>query len=119
MRISDWSSDVCSSDLSVKSLYDCAGRNCSGGDALCTQPDGAVASGACLVSASGARYGAQGRRAIPSSHRRHRWRTQPDRICRGLSGKERKSDVEGKSVSVSVSRGGRRMIKKKKKINKQ
>src|SRR3546814_19503113 len=92
MRISDWSPDVCSSDL-------------SGAD------DGlsAVAGRQSLAEASAWR--ARGLRpdACPIS--------PPDRRCRidgdgGRAG-DRKSVVSGKSVSVRVDLGGRRIIKKK------
>src|SRR3546814_11249431 len=71
MRMSDWSSDVCSSDLAV-----CAGRGC------------------------GRRVWAPRRAAarVPVHRRRRR---------------DRKSVVEGKSVSVRVDLGGRRILTKK------
>src|SRR3546814_11492907 len=75
MRISDWSSDVCSSDL-------------------CPPP----ATSGCLP--------------MPNAkhHCRRRWPTGgPTRIYG-----DRKSVVQGKSVSVRVDLGGRRIIKKKK-----
>src|SRR3546814_13300045 len=91
MRISYWSSDVCSSDLAAAnddlihraSLADARGRASGGGDC-----------------------GAQGD---------VRWRpiaalfiiVTPDLI------RDRKSVVSGKSVSVRVDLGGRRIIKKK------
>src|SRR3546814_1749980 len=76
MRISDWSSDVCSSDLEPKLLE--------------TQLSAIL------------RAGAHG----------------PVRILLPMIssvGQDRKSVVEGKSVSVRVDLGGRRIIKKKKK----
>src|SRR3546814_2362689 len=79
MRISDWSSDVCSSDLG-------AGREPRPG-----------AAAACALALGG--------------------RAVDDRACRarGLAhASDRKSVVEGKSVSVRVDLGGRRIIKKKK-----
>src|SRR3546814_20469094 len=80
MRISDWSSDVCSSDLhernrcEVHLFY--------------------------LLSSSGRRAVAEDRAAL--AHIIHEWR-------------DRKSVVKGKSVSVRVDLGGRRIIKKKNK----
>src|SRR3546814_19770301 len=89
MRISDWSSDVCSSDL--------------------------------LAQATSA----------PAVDRAHRHRQELPRLCAGEGsdrrqaigpipalaaigrGADRKSVVEGKSVSVRVVLGGRRIIKKK------
>src|SRR3546814_13249031 len=83
MRISDWSSDVCSSDL----------------DVLAWQPLPPFA-----------RAQRVGRRRLhPAAERSHR----------GLSARhlqlpveDRKSVVSGKSVSVRVDLGGRRIIKK-------
>src|SRR3546814_18147290 len=74
MRISDWSSDVCSSDLAD------GGRQPRG-----EQP----------------RTGAQ--RAADAAG--------PDHFGRGA--RDRKSVVAGKSVSVRVDLGGRRILKKK------
>src|SRR3546814_19804642 len=84
MRISDWSSDVCSSDL-----------------------DGLAQSG--LPDAGGARW-LLGQRAGPDALVVARARG------RGQHQRDRKSVVEGKSVSVRGDLGGRRIIKKKKKI---
>src|SRR3546814_7696650 len=85
MRISDWSSDVCSSDL------DCLGRGrlfLAGTVADVREREGARA----------VKGHALARRAGSFA------RLRPDR----------KSVVEGKSVSVRVDLGGRRIIKKKK-----
>src|SRR3546814_16398491 len=87
MRISDWSSDVCSSDLGHQRHPGRRSRR--------TQ----------------ARHG--GRRPRPLPDRRYRARRR--RIPRIAA--DRKSVVEGKSVSVRVDLGGRRIIKKKKKAN--
>src|SRR3546814_16925290 len=81
MRISDWSSDVCSSDLVER-----------------------VAGGAGVV---------------PGDLRAERDRIGRGRghvadRCRGRGRRERKSVVEGKSVSVRVALGGSRNIKKNK-----
>src|SRR3546814_13430296 len=100
MRISDWSSDVCSSDLAagdpngdaqafmerqpvLQALTDdqLAGRF--------TQPDGPAAH-------------------LPQRHARVR----DVQFC-AVGLQDRKSVVEGKSVSVRVDLGGRRSIKKK------
>src|SRR3546814_19742794 len=98
MRISDWSSDVCSSDL--------AGND---GDRHFRQSAARRRHG----------HGARDRRRLPG-----RLRLQPRiraRVPQGADGaggrgaEVRKSVVEGKSVSVSVDLGCRRIIKKKKK----
>src|SRR3546814_19091128 len=87
MRISDWSSDVCSSDLRVKVTHV---------DVLVRQTVGRVE----VVG-----VGAEGDMA-------------PVRRDRDVSGgnrdssRDRKSVVSGKSVSVRVDLGGRRLIKK-------
>src|SRR3546814_17339726 len=89
MRISDWSSDVCSSDLRLlrapKPRWDWAFS------APSAPPPPAATS---------AFRG-------PASPSRHSALRPPGRV-------DRKSVVEGKSVSVRVDHGGRRIIKKKK-----
>src|SRR3546814_17929668 len=129
MRISDWSSDVCSSDLSAKA----GGHIRRGQEAACRSHGGRPAS--CLS----ARTGIGGRRksgTVRVSVARHfrilrasgapargpypvlapepvdgaamkpfsSWRRQPS--------VDRQSVVKGKSVSVRVDLGGRRMLKK-------
>src|SRR3546814_13983756 len=84
MRISDWSSDVCSSDL------------CG------------VVLGLGLMRLFA--YGVDSSGGIGDL--RHL-------IAYGLAAGDRKSVVEGKSVSVRVDLGGRRIIKKKKKTDEQ
>src|SRR3546814_16215402 len=85
MRISDWSSDVCSSDLDGQPLSDRhPGRRHRG-------LDGGGGAGA----------------AVACRRLRHR----ADRIRRDRQ--DRKGVVQGKSVSVRVELGGRRNIKKK------
>src|SRR3546814_6175182 len=82
MRISDWSSDVCSSDL--------------------------VAVGTAAATARGA-----------AEHRgvsRRLARTAGRRQSTACTTGDRKSVVSGKSVSVSVDFGGRRILKTKKRI---
>src|SRR3546814_15200761 len=106
MRISDWSSDVCSSDLP---------RPMRPTAIAAMAPDHRVR--ACFDSCVGmgvepwmqacAWYEAS------RSAARHRWtcrksRPAPDAL------QDRKRDVKGKSVSVRVDPGGRRSIKKKK-----
>src|SRR3546814_5575106 len=86
MRISDWSSDVCSSDLSEP-----AGRNRS----RRAQRHG--------------RYGYPDR--LPDAQRRQARRGgAPGEVARP---EDRKSVVSGKSVSVRVDLGGRRIMNKK------
>src|SRR3546814_15405366 len=122
MRISDWSSDVCSSDLRVG----------DGEDIRSISPPircfGAVAAGyliALVVDAEPVDCEATRDAGFPI-HRindapvpaRHRGvvprnpRAAPQR--RSEARQDRKSDVGGKSVAVRVDRGGPRIIKKKK-----
>src|SRR3546814_17113394 len=101
MRISDWSSDVCSSDLAVAQ-----GR---GGR---SEPRGAGDEAPAAAAAAGG--DARGRSAAhgagPAGARRLRAREPA-----GAARQDRKSVVWGKSVSVRVDLGGRRIIKQKKK----
>src|SRR3546814_14268895 len=99
MRISDWSSDVCSSDLLGTGhdlrRVDEAQRN--------EQPD---QRGQHVDD----RHGVD-RLARPDPRREH---GVVERDDEGLAGRDRKSVVSGKRVSVRVDLGGRRIIKKKK-----
>src|SRR3546814_20852167 len=97
MRISDWSSDVCSSDLRAGAVR---GR-LLGRLYLARQARGGAAWARC----GGGRHDRRGHRR--GADRRHPCRRRLDR----------KSVVEGKSVSVSVDLGGRRIIKKTKNTN--
>src|SRR3546814_11026373 len=102
MRISDWSSDVCSSDLLATRVVSlCSQPACSRGD----RSRRAVAACARLSQRQGVASWAAGPRdraatARPAPTTRHR----PDR----------KSVEEGKRVSVRVDLAGRRIIKQKK-----
>src|SRR3546814_19243063 len=89
MRISDWSSDVCSSDLDIAAAPFAEGKVLSGHDARRAQfPD------------------QLSRDEILRRHAGHR-------VVEMENKQDRKSVVEGKSVSVRVDIGGRRIIKKK------
>src|SRR3546814_13236566 len=103
MRISDWSSDVCSSDLKPGGH----GERCVAVGTL----DMAVWDAAAKVA------------GLPL------YRFLADRIGAGSTatprvpvyaggGEDRKSGVSGKRVSVRVDLGGRRLIKKKKQVHK-
>src|SRR3546814_16773067 len=102
MRISDWSSDVCSSDLlpaspgaQFRRHVEAGRRGPLDGGGSATGTGGAQP---CCRGADGA-----GCRALP-----HR-----GRLRHGGVEEDRKSVVSGKSVSVRVNLGGRRIIKKK------
>src|SRR3546814_20558225 len=101
MRISDWSSDVCSSDLPRTAPP--AVRSVPGSGTETT------VSAATIQAAPGSDGRCGRRRAYAGTAR-----TQSRR---GDAGErpDRKSVVKGKSVSVRVDLGGRRIIKKKKK----
>src|SRR3546814_20178785 len=98
MRISDWSSDVCSSDLDDAQL-----------DALAVREHGATQTlvnwdkiAARVVDVNG-RHGISGA-LLPFS---------AEGAVRVVDALDRKSVVSGQSVSVRVDLGGRRIIKKK------
>src|SRR3546814_5461413 len=89
MRISDWSSDVCSSDLSFR---------------------GQVSALSSLVLTKNG----QSTKPVLGWLSRATCRTNCTNRCCGLSNPpDRKSVVSGKSVSVRVDLGGRRIIKNK------
>src|SRR3546814_8469847 len=90
MRISDWSSDVCSSDLKEK-----WGR--------LTDDE--------LDMMAGQRDQLIGRLQEHYGMAREEAEREADRWATGIE-RDRKSVVEGKSVSVRVDLGGRRIIKK-------
>src|SRR3546814_13030605 len=109
MRISDWSSDVCSSDL-LPARVDPGPHRHAGVGAVGAEL-GAGDVGARLAQDLLARrdQGAYG------EHVGHRaGRREPRGLVAEPACQDRKSVVEGKSVSVSVERGGRRIIIKKK-----
>src|SRR3546814_18421230 len=94
MRISDWSSDVCSSDLDVEKKEQPFDKlRANGKEAADGHPPADRA----------------GNRLRPAGHRAKR-RPKPATRDRG----DRKSGEEGKSLSVRFVLGGRSIIKKKK-----
>src|SRR3546814_11507642 len=110
MRISDWSSDVCSSDLSSGGV---------GAGASVVQSRG-VGERGCIIVLRG--------RLVASLARPQGGLPQIARSSSLVGGHpvadpfdqaDRKSVVEGKSVSVRVDLGGRRIIKKTKNKRKQ
>src|SRR3546814_12805138 len=90
MRISDWSSDVCSSDLRLE-----------GGEEF--RPDGTI---------DGAVIDRQ-RAGHDGCHRQRTVLHDRTLLARADRQKDRKSVASGKSVSVRVDLGGRRIINKK------
>src|SRR3546814_19257379 len=129
MRISDWSSDVCSSDLSAqragaapqaRCLHGCHRSHSRGGwlGAAQTAAHGqtdlrAVARRAWLRGRLYHRQGLRARAAAaqPRGLRAAGPRSRP--CAGGFRRGDRKSVVEGKRVSERVDSGGRRIIKKK------
>src|SRR3546814_20747228 len=100
MRISDWSSDVCSSDLSI---YGNVNRQC-----LQRLPAQSVAHSLRALQHGSVFY----REQVMSKDRGCVLVLDLDAILRRRQ-RDRKSVVKGKSVSVGVGLGGRRNIKKK------
>src|SRR3546814_15822820 len=113
MRISDWSSDVCSSDLMIRLLdrlllflsLMCAGLS----PAMATERAPLVLAAASLqesLTAAADAWAAKGH-------------ARPVLSFAGSSAlaRDRKSVVSGKSVSVRVDLGGRRSLKKKNKTD--
>src|SRR3546814_15527135 len=111
MRISDWSSDVCSSDLSSGDHQKPVSRPISSCATNSASPQ----------RTSSPSFGVIGAASPPASFATgptHSWRSRtnepnfPVSLKVGLRSEERR---EGKSVSVRVDLGGRRIIKKKNK----
>src|SRR3546814_13357912 len=94
MRISDWSSDVCSSDLLGQERLD--------------RPDLGQGALKVLLHVVGER---PQRGDVEDLGLVGQIRPLPEQ---GVDGRDRKSVVSGKSVSVRVDLGGRRIIKQKK-----
>src|SRR3546814_13525788 len=115
MRISDWSSDVCSSDLAAVALVGLGhqpvaaaqARVCAGGEQLAADDEGRVEPAfgqhaGQQRGGGGLAVGAGDRDAAAEAHQLGR-----------------KSGVWGKSVAVSVDLGGRRELINKKNKNKK
>src|SRR3546814_17928644 len=114
MRISDWSSDVCSSDLDLE--LDRARRVAVH---LPREDPGAVAVPGRRAAGGRTRWRTDpGRRRAPAAARRREARAAPRALphARLL---DRTSGVTRKVVSVRVDLGGRRNKKKKKRYNKK
>src|SRR3546814_13637395 len=96
MRISDWSSDVCSSDLAAPHI---------GGVETAHQIGGAFAGGEALVEVLGVEEVIDENEGVA----RIGARVEPDRRSRQIG----RASCRGQRVSVRVDLGGRRIIKKK------
>src|SRR3546814_11056544 len=99
MRISDWSSDVCSSDL----LALCLSSSATPAGSSSSPPAAASSAG---VASAGSGY-------APRSSRKRASRQLPAAQATPSGVRDRKGVGEGKRVSVRVDLGGRRYIKKK------
>src|SRR3546814_1081976 len=100
MRISDWSSDVCSSDLRQLPVTDVRRQ----------RDDAPLEPGQPLRSRHRLDMGHEPRGRLPV--RRHQIAETHGEVAEHPEA-ERKSVVEGKSVAVRVEHGGRRIIKTK------
>src|SRR3546814_13769254 len=106
MRISDWSSDVCSSDLRPAVRASQAASGAASSDGRNCPADGT--------------RGSPSRPVLPATVGRRGWLYSKSLIWLSTTApfssitKDREGVVEGKSVSVSVDLSGRRVIKKKK-----
>src|SRR3546814_14757451 len=121
MRISDWSSDVCSSDLGRLE----ATRDRPSPPARALMPDPRRPCAISQQSSPRLRSGGRARlRGVMSMaqfqilcpHSEAEWRPITIEFIFAPNGEDRKSVGKGKSVSVRVDLGGRRIIKKKKKF---
>src|SRR3546814_14691577 len=108
MRISDWSSDVCSSDL-----VEFVGPGVIGADELFRAARRAIDEARAAMAAD---VGEGAHDAVGAAHEDHAFAGIVDAVPVPGVREDRKSVEEGKSVSVRVDFGGRRIIKKKKKI---
>src|SRR3546814_21144270 len=121
MRISDWSSDVCSSDLGVRRVGRVAARAVL--PARRQRRRGAPGAGGrtwdrgvpspCRAPCCGLASRAEGGGAGDGSVRDAAGPSAADRIRRAAGVEDRESVVEGKRGLVRVGIGGRRIIKKK------
>src|SRR3546814_14399692 len=102
MRISDWSSDVCSSDLRSGRILFLDIRKNLALIGLITKTDKVISEPLFINKPLDSRRLLYGQIRYPQAAARFQ---------------DRKSVVSGKSVSVRVDLGGRRIIKKKKTIN--
>src|SRR3546814_20542665 len=105
MRISDWSSDVCSSDLGMRAVKDFGQFSNLVPRPTLPHSIPRMPSRILALSASSAAISAM----ISSGSR-----SGASSALFGFFTEDRKSVVSGKSVSVRVDLGGRRTIKKKK-----
>src|SRR3546814_17616036 len=111
MRISDWSSDVCSSDLSAARSLEGV-RYMNKKIPLLTLGAALIAVPVLAAPGGGDRNATQTRAEVQSKAAE-----MFARLDANKDGKDRQSVVKGKSVAVRVDDGGRRINKKKKTID--
>src|SRR3546814_17110949 len=111
MRISDWSSDVCSSDLSANDEYVIDGTLVRNIDKVTEASVSLRFDQTDSLSLLGPRNG------NPDDPRRRDSRSQNWTSSASVNGMRSEERRVGTDVSVRVDLGGRRIIKKKKKIN--
>src|SRR3546814_14052391 len=112
MRISDWSSDVCSSDLAVGRSI---GRRAPS-SRLPTRGRNAIGEGADYHEDE--IDDRQHNECLPNAYRSRRCKITHEAVSKRRA-EDRKSVAEGKRGSVSGDIGGRRSLKKKKRLNKK
>src|SRR3546814_16567436 len=111
MRISDWSSDVCSSDLRRRLAY--ASQPYSGSLAKRAASTGWPRSAALIASAIELFAEDDSACAVPAATRQASAKTRVRRLEIGIAHIDRKRVVHGKRVSVRVDSGGLCTLKKK------
>src|SRR3546814_12966840 len=117
MRISDWSSDVCSSDLALRAAFDDGGRDAAAGDvgeALGGEHYRDILLAQRLQPFADARGEQRMVEEDPGLVEDQQRRPAVEALLEPVEQiGDRKSVVWGKSVSVRVDLGGRRIMKKK------
>src|SRR3546814_16144253 len=112
MRISDWSSDVCSSDLLYLFVEHGVARGFDGASVLILPKCGEISAPVVFtIPLQLLAYHVAVLRGTDVD--------QPRNLAKSVTVEDRKSVVSGKSVSVRVDLGGSRIIKKKKKKKNQ
>src|SRR3546814_14685501 len=117
MRISDWSSDVCSSDLSVQATLKNPKHELLPGMFADVVIDTGAPQRYLTVPQTAIAFNPYGETVfvVTTADKFNADADAKAKAAGEKSPEDRKSGVEGKSLSVRVDSGGRRLIKKKKK----